>query len=162
VDKALGCAGADTVLSPPHSQKGKCLLHECTDSARQIDLVDFTDSDFAGDEYDRKSRSGIRLGINGYPEYWSSKKQTVVADSTTAAETIIAHAGIRQVRALAGNLRAMGFTIDYTPLICDYTATPERIANDKSSDATGANNLSVISKMLQEVMNQEHRDIWRL
>ena len=83
-----------------------------------------------------------------------------MVDSTTAAETIAAHAGMRQVRALAGNLRAMGFNVDYTLLICDNTATLKRIVNDKSSDAMGAKNLAVITKTLQEATNQEHKDIW--
>jgi len=54
----------------------------------------------------------------------------------------------------------MGFNVDYTPLFCDNTATLKRIVNDKSSDAMGAKNLAVITKMLQEATSQEHKDIW--
>ena len=153
-------AALERTLSYLLNTSGKRLVYDFTDSSRQIDMAVFTDSDFASDESDRKSRTGVWLGVNGSPIYWSSKKQTVVADSTTAAETIAAHAGMRQVRALAGNLRAMGFNVDYTPLFCDNTATLKRIVNDKSSDAMGAKNLAVITKMLQEATSQEHKDIW--
>jgi len=48
----------------------------------QGEIVVYTDSDFAGDSYDRKSTSGFIILMNKDPICWQSKKQTVVATST--------------------------------------------------------------------------------
>ena len=49
-------------------------------------LVGYTDSDWAGDRYDWKSQGGYLFKMAGAPISWKSKKQTVVARSTTEAE----------------------------------------------------------------------------
>jgi hypothetical protein len=72
-----------------------------------------SDSDFASDEITRKSRTGVWVALHECPVFWASKRQTVITDSTTAAETIAAHSTLRQIRYTAGNLRAMNFSIDY-------------------------------------------------
>ena len=51
-------------------------------------LVVHVDSDFAGDERDRKSTSGVLVSVFGLPVVWSSKKQPIVALSSTEAEYI--------------------------------------------------------------------------
>jgi len=49
-------------------------------------LVDCTDSDWAGNWHDRKSQGGYIFKMAGAPISWKSKKQIVVARSTTEAE----------------------------------------------------------------------------
>ena len=56
------------------------------DEKFQIQL--FSDSDFAGDQEDRKSTSGALILMNGGPVLWNSKKQSCVAKSTAEAEYI--------------------------------------------------------------------------
>jgi len=51
-------------------------------------IIAFTDSDFAGDIKDKKSTSGYIILISNNPIYCISKKQSVVATSTTEAEYI--------------------------------------------------------------------------
>lgn len=51
-------------------------------------LVGYADADFASDEFDRKSTSGFLFKVFGNCVSWSSKKQSVVACSTTEAEYI--------------------------------------------------------------------------
>ena len=53
-------------------------------------LIGYTDADFANDEDDRKSYSGYCFFIasNSSPVSYSSKKQTLVAQSTMESETI--------------------------------------------------------------------------
>jgi len=53
-------------------------------------LLAYTDSDYAGDVEDRKSTSGYVFSLSGGVISWSSKKQPVVALSTTEAEYIAA------------------------------------------------------------------------
>ena len=55
-----------------------------------LKLVAFTDSDYAGDLDDRRSTSGYVIMMGYGAVSWSSKKQSVVALSTTEAEYIAA------------------------------------------------------------------------
>ena len=53
-------------------------------------LEAFSDSDYAGDQDDRRSTSGYVFMFSGGAVAWSSKKQPVVSLSTTKAEFIFA------------------------------------------------------------------------
>ncbi|KAL9235087.1 hypothetical protein vseg_009883 [Gypsophila vaccaria] len=55
-----------------------------------LGLMGFTDSDYAGDLDDRKSTSGYTFMLGSGAIAWASKKQPVVALSTTEAEYIAA------------------------------------------------------------------------
>ncbi|XP_028066711.1 uncharacterized protein LOC114269587 [Camellia sinensis] len=58
-----------------------------------LDLVAYADSNWAGDVTDRKSTSGFCMFLGDSLISWKSKKQTVVARSTTQAEyRAMAHA----------------------------------------------------------------------
>ncbi|XP_059654249.1 secreted RxLR effector protein 161-like [Cornus florida] len=54
------------------------------------DLIGFTDSDYAGDQDDRKSTSGYAFMLGSGAVSWSSKKQPIVTLSTTEAEFVAA------------------------------------------------------------------------
>ena len=60
-------------------------------------LVGYTDSDYAGDQDDRKSTSGYVFLMSSGAISWSSKKQPVVTLSTTEAEFIAAASSACQV-----------------------------------------------------------------
>ena len=51
-----------------------------------LNLIGFTDSDWAGDTIDRKSTSGYVLSLGSGPICWSSKKQATIALSSAEAE----------------------------------------------------------------------------
>ena len=150
------------VLAYAIQTKKKGLVFDHTAHAGRFDLAAFSDADFATDELTRKSRSGVWIGVNGAPVLWFSKKQKMISDSTTAAETIAAHAALRQIRAIAGNLNKMGLHQKFTPLFVDNTVTLLRIANDKKTDVGGAKHLSVLTKSLQEAATPSDffSDIW--
>ena len=61
------------------------------------ELVGYTDSDYAGDQDDRKSTSGYVFLMSSGAISWSSKKQPVVALSTTEAEFIATASSACQV-----------------------------------------------------------------
>ena len=60
------------------------------------DLVGYTDSDFAGDLYDRKSTSGCIFTLAGAALSWKSKKQSLVTLSSTEAEYVACSEAIRE------------------------------------------------------------------
>jgi hypothetical protein len=59
-------------------------IHYAADST--LDLIGFTDSDWAGDSIDRKSTFGYSLSLGSVPIGWSSKKQVAIALSSTETE----------------------------------------------------------------------------
>ncbi|CAI7810723.1 unnamed protein product [Closterium sp. NIES-53] len=55
-------------------------------SKPQVELVGFSDADYAGDSADRKSHTGYVYCLNGAAISWQSKRQPVVTLSTTESE----------------------------------------------------------------------------
>ena len=53
-------------------------------------LIGFIDSDFAGDQDDRRSTSSYVFMLGSRAISWSSKKQPIVTLSTTKAEFVVA------------------------------------------------------------------------
>ncbi|KAI3740645.1 hypothetical protein L2E82_31115 [Cichorium intybus] len=95
------------------------LWYPCESS---VDVVGFTDSDFAGCALDRKSTSrGCQLLGNRLIS-WSSKKQSSVACSTAEAEYVAAGRCCAQVLWIQNQLMDYGFKFSKTPICCDYTS----------------------------------------
>jgi hypothetical protein len=61
-------------------------IHYGADST--LYLIGFTDSDWAGDNIDRKSTSGYSLSLGFEPICWSSKKKAAISLSSAEAEYI--------------------------------------------------------------------------
>ena len=59
-------------------------------------LVGYTDSDFGGDLYDRKSTSGYIFTLAGAAISWKPKKQSLVTLSSTEAEYVACSEAIRE------------------------------------------------------------------
>ncbi|MBW0543293.1 hypothetical protein O181_083008 [Austropuccinia psidii MF-1] len=71
-------------------------------------LEGWADADYANDRTDRKSITGILTSVYGNPISWLSKKQTVVAQSTTEAEFIAMNICAKQLRWMSFLLMEMG------------------------------------------------------
>ena len=56
----------------------------------EIEVHGYTDSDFSGDQDEKKSTAGYIFMIEGAPISWSSKKQSIVALSSCEAEYVAA------------------------------------------------------------------------
>lgn len=56
---------------------------------KELTLVGYTDSDFGGDQVERKSTSGNIFFLNKAPISWTSKKQTVITLSSCEAEYVV-------------------------------------------------------------------------
>lgn len=72
------------------------------------DLVGFTDADWAGDKWDRKSTSGYVFFHGGAAVTWKSKKQATVALSSTEAEYIALSEAAKEAVWLRQLLRDLG------------------------------------------------------
>ncbi|KAK2979423.1 hypothetical protein RJ640_016335 [Escallonia rubra] len=87
-----------------------------------LDLVGFSDSDYAGCLVDRKSTSGTSQFLGDALVSWHSKKQTFVALSTAKAEYVAAGSCCAQVLWMRQTLRDFGVSIDHIPIMCDSSS----------------------------------------
>jgi Reverse transcriptase (RNA-dependent DNA polymerase) len=97
-----------------------------------------SDSDFAGDRGDRKSTSGHVVRVFGNPVSWSSKKQTVVAKSSTTAEYIAADAAVEEslwINSMVCELNGVDVSATQVPVYIDNTSAMKRIKKHSSSGA---------------------------
>ena len=83
----------------------------------------FTDADYAGCIVSRKSRSGFVFLLNGAPITWSSKRQSVVAQSTTEAEYVALNHGSREAVWLHNMLNQLDLKISCIQIFVDNQST---------------------------------------
>ena len=67
------------------------------DNENSFILEGYSDADFTGDTQDRKLTNGIVTTTNSVPVNWFSKKQKIVADSTTVAEYIALTESVKDI-----------------------------------------------------------------
>ncbi|XP_045797992.1 secreted RxLR effector protein 161-like [Trifolium pratense] len=89
----------------------------------KLTLVGWSDSDYAGDLYDRKSTSGYvyMLGLSAVS--WSSKKQAIVTLSTTEAEFVATTSCACQGIWLRRILEELGQLQECTTIKCDNSSS---------------------------------------
>lgn len=88
------------------------------------ELIGYTDSDYAGDQDDRKSTSGYVFMLSSGAVSWSSKKQPVVTLSTTQAEFIAAASSACQAVWLRRILQQLNLEPQKsTTIYCDNSST---------------------------------------
>lgn len=88
------------------------------------ELIGFTDSDYAGDVDDRKSTSGYAFLLSSAAVAWSSRKQPIVALSTTEAEYVAAAACSTQAVWMKRVLEKLGYEGNASTVIfCDNSST---------------------------------------
>lgn len=87
------------------------------------ELIAFSDSDYASCPDTRKSTSGIVLMLNSGPVIWSSRKQSIVATSTTDAEYVAICEAAKEVVWTRRLLNELGIQQEQaTVLYCDNMA----------------------------------------
>jgi hypothetical protein len=75
---------------------------------KEVDLRLFVDSDHAGDQRLRRSRTGFLIYLNMAPIVWFSKRQPTIETSVFGAEFVAMKVGMETVRGLRYKLRMMG------------------------------------------------------
>ncbi|GJV93896.1 retrovirus-related pol polyprotein from transposon TNT 1-94 [Tanacetum coccineum] len=83
------------------------------------ETVVYADSDHAGDYVDRKSTSGICTFVGCCLTSWFSKKQTVLAISTTEAEYVSPKKACQQALWMKQALIDYDVQLDDVPIMCD-------------------------------------------
>lgn len=87
------------------------------------ELIGFTDSDYAGSVEDRKSTSGYVFILSSTAVAWSSRKQPIVALSTTEAEFVAAAACTCQAVWMKRVLKKLGYEGNESTIIfCDNSS----------------------------------------
>ena len=79
---------------------------------KDVDIRMFVDSDHAGDQRTRRSRTGFLIYLNMSPVIWYSKKQATIETSVFGAEFVAMKHGMEALRGLRYKLRMMGIPID--------------------------------------------------
>ena len=72
----------------------------------------YVDSDHAGDQVTRRSRTGFIVYLNGAPLYWKSAKQTSCETSTFGSEFVAMKQCCEYLRGLRYKLRMMGIPVE--------------------------------------------------
>lgn len=89
----------------------------------KLDLLGYTDSDYARDMNDRKSTSGYVFLLNGAAICWSSRKQDIVTLSSTEAEYVAATSSACHSVWLKGILKELEVVADECiDIMCDNSS----------------------------------------
>lgn len=83
--RTVHCNGAKNILRYLKKTKDLCITYE---KSKELKVIGYTDSDYAGDKPSRKSTNGYVFLINGGSFTWKSTLQKCVASSTMEAEYI--------------------------------------------------------------------------
>lgn len=81
------------------------------------ELIGYADADWASDTLDRKSVSGFVFFVYGCPVSWGSRKQAVVATSSSEAEYIALSQAIAEVLWIRGVLIDLKITTAQSPVL---------------------------------------------
>ncbi len=79
---------------------------------KEVEIRLYVDSDHAGDQLVRRSRTGYFIFLNSAPLMWFSKRQPTVETSVFGAEFVAMKNGMETVRGLRYKLRMMGIPVD--------------------------------------------------
>nr|GEV38010.1 putative ribonuclease H-like domain-containing protein [Tanacetum cinerariifolium] len=88
-----------------------------------FDLVDFSNSDYTGASLDRKFTTGGFQFLGKRLTSWQCKKQTIVANSTTKAEYVVATSCCRHVLWIQNQMLDYGFNLKNTKIYIDNEST---------------------------------------
>ena len=87
-----------------------------------LELIGFSDADYAGSKTDRKSNSGTCQFLGHMLVSWSNKKQNYVACSIAEAEYIATGSCCAQILWIKQQLSDFGVTLHNIPIFCDNTS----------------------------------------
>jgi len=134
-----GTADVGLVFPGSSASSSTRILHGYTYSEASSStgvLHGYTDSDFAGDRADRKSQGGYFFRAHGGPIDWQSKKQLLVATSTTEAEYVACSEATRKARCLIQLHKDVTGELVVPPTYCDSNGALKNIWSGVSSAKT--------------------------
>ena len=101
---------------------------------KEVDVRLFVDSDHAGDELTRRSRTGYFVYLNMAPIVWHSKKQSCLETSVFGAEFRAMTEGVERSRGIRYKLRMMGVPLSGATII--YGDNMSVIHNTQKPEST--------------------------
>jgi hypothetical protein len=101
-----------------------------------FDLLDYSNSDYAGCKVDRKSTSGTCQFLGRFLVSWSSKKQNSVALSTAEVEYVAAGACCAQLLWMKQTIKDYRCHFTHIPLLCDNESVIKLANNHVSHSRT--------------------------
>jgi hypothetical protein len=127
-----------------------------TRSKDPFHILAFSDSDWAGDRADSKSTTGVVITLAGGAISWISKKQSIVALSSTEAEYIAMNEAGREITWIRALLAELGEKlIDIpTPLFVD-NQTAIRMADDANGNHARRKHINVRYHWIREQINNK-------
>ena len=87
-----------------------------------LELIGFSNADYASSKTDRKSTSGTCQFLSHMLLSWSTKKQNSIGQSTAEAEYIAADSCCTQILWIKQQLSDFGVTMHNVPIFCDNTS----------------------------------------
>ncbi|MBW0591563.1 hypothetical protein O181_131278 [Austropuccinia psidii MF-1] len=96
-------------------------LHYTKTQQHESELVGWADADYATSLVTKKSHSGYLIMFLGNPISWTTKKQSIVAQSTTKAEFVSMNKCSKEVRWLSHLITSLGINLKVPTLKNDNT-----------------------------------------
>jgi hypothetical protein len=107
---------------------------------KEVDLRLFVDSDYAGEQFTKRSRTGFVIYLDIAPVVWFSKRQPTVESSVSGADFVAMKNGIETCRGLRYKLRMMGVALSGPTYVygenmsvLHNTQQPESVLEKKSN-----------------------------
>lgn len=105
--------------------------------AGEIVITGYSDSSWADDKDDRKSTAGHCVYMNNNLITWCTRKQSIVATSTTEAELIAVFEVVKEMEWMSMLLTEMGYRLRKPMTVwCDNRSTVCITKNDSDHDRT--------------------------
>ena len=137
-----------------HATSNLCLVYRCG-ALHGTTLCGFVDVDWASDINDRKSTSGFVFILAGAAISWSSKKQPVIALSSTEAEYIAAAHAVKEAVWLRRLLTELGLDLtDPTTLHVNNQSAIVIARNPEFHDRT--KHIEVQHHFLRQLVDEGH------
>ena len=101
-------------------------------TSQDLSLRGYCDADYAGDQDDRKSRTGYMFLLANGAVAWCSKRQGCTADSATEAEFVAMAESVKEALWLRRLLHSLGFPSSTpTPIFSDNQGAIQLVKNPK-------------------------------
>jgi hypothetical protein len=117
----------------------------------ETSLMGYVDADWAGDKTDYKSQSGYIFFLAGGPVSWMSRKQRLVALSSTESEIIAATEAAKEAKWLEGALRELDFP-SALPVILREDNLATILLSETSVNAKRTKHIGIRYAFLNEVV----------
>ncbi|GMF57972.1 unnamed protein product [Phytophthora fragariaefolia] len=133
IARALDCG--ENILRYVEGTKEWGLVYRRNTTAPPVQV--YTDADWANNEHDRKSISGVLVQVFGCSVSWQTKRQRIVSKSSTIAEYIAADDGVEEAHWVHLLLRRLTNEEHQVPIpaMIDNKSTIKRLLDGRNSDA---------------------------